>query len=411
MEQPVASAVTSGRFAVATRIAVASWAFVVLEQVASLLIWERAGFAAPAYLFMHGPAGLIALHASLGAQAGSALVLTMRRPDNRVGWAIMAFSAVTASATPVMAATAGVTAAAAPDATVTWLAWLVSWVVFPAASFLAFMLAFIFPTGRLVSARWRRGLAVIGLAAGLAAFGIAVRAGPLLFFPAIANPIAPHAAPGGDLLAPAAIVLLAVSGILAGVALAGRYRVSDAVARVQIRWYIASGVMLAFAYVSLAAATLFVAPGDPLGEVVETLEFLVLGIPPIAITIAILRYRLYDIDALISRAFVYGALTAVLAGIYTASIRLFNAFFVAATGESSDIALVITTLILATTFTPMKRRLELIAERRLSPEGSEEGGNPVPSPAARELLDDPAFTAALDERIRAVLAERQDRLP
>jgi hypothetical protein len=157
------------------------------------------------------------------------------------------------------------------------------------------------------------------------------------------------------------------------------------------------------------AAILALAPSDRLGEIIQTLQFVMLGIPPVAITIAILRYRLYDIDSIISRAFVYGALTAVLAGIYTASIRLFNAIFVATTGENSDIALVITTLLLATTFTPIKRRLELLAGRRMGPEHAEVDVA-MPSRGAEALLDDPAFTAALDERIRAALSARSDQV-
>jgi hypothetical protein len=79
---------------------------------------------------------------------------------------------------------------------------------------------------------------------------------------------------------------------------------------------------------------------------------------PIAATIAILRYHLYDIETIIGRTLVYGGLTAILAGMYAAAIRLFNWLFVEMTGESSDAALVLTTLVLATTFTPIKGWLE-----------------------------------------------------
>jgi hypothetical protein len=85
---------------------------------------------------------------------------------------------------------------------------------------------------------------------------------------------------------------------------------------------------------------------------------------PVAALFAMLRYRLYDIDRVIGRTFVYGALTAILAGLYAASIRLFTSFFVDVTRQSSDTALVLTTLVLATTFTPIKSWLEGVAAAR-----------------------------------------------
>src|SRR4029453_14229739 len=70
---------------------------------------------------------------------------------------------------------------------------------------------------------------------------------------------------------------------------------------------------------------------------------------------------LWEIDRLVERTFVYGALTAILAGLYAATIRLLEALFVGVTGQSSDAALIIATLVLATTFTPGKSRLEHLA--------------------------------------------------
>jgi len=91
--------------------------------------------------------------------------------------------------------------------------------------------------------------------------------------------------------------------------------------------------------------------------------WLALGALPVAIGIAVLRHRLYDIDVLISRTFVYGSLLALAAGIYSASIRLFQYFFVLATGNKSDFAFVISTLILGAAFLPARKRLEQVADR------------------------------------------------
>jgi hypothetical protein len=117
---------------------------------------------------------------------------------------------------------------------------------------------------------------------------------------------------------------------------------------------------------------------------------------PVAALIAILRDRLYDIDRLISRTFVYGLLTAILAGLYSALIRLFNAIFVDVTGQSSEIALVMTTLILATTFTPIKQRLEKVVARRLASPAATAGAGTTP--AAAPIVD----ADELDRRIEAI---------
>jgi hypothetical protein len=94
------------------------------------------------------------------------------------------------------------------------------------------------------------------------------------------------------------------------------------------------------------------------------LWFLALSLVPVCLTISILRYRLYEIDFFINRALVYGGLTAILAGVYTASIRLFQSMFIAVTGDESDAAIVLTTLVLASAFTPVRTRLQTAVDRR-----------------------------------------------
>jgi len=94
------------------------------------------------------------------------------------------------------------------------------------------------------------------------------------------------------------------------------------------------------------------------------LWFVALATVPITLTISILRHRLYDIDVIIHRALVYGSLTAILAGLYAASISLFQRGFVAVTGQKSDAAIVLTSLILASAFTPIRTRLQAAVDRR-----------------------------------------------
>jgi len=85
---------------------------------------------------------------------------------------------------------------------------------------------------------------------------------------------------------------------------------------------------------------------------------------PIAIGIAILRYRLYEIDTLINRALVYGSLTATLVGLYLVGIVVLQRFFVVLTGQQSTLAVVASTLLIAALFNPLRRRIQRFIDRR-----------------------------------------------
>ena len=88
---------------------------------------------------------------------------------------------------------------------------------------------------------------------------------------------------------------------------------------------------------------------------------------PVSFAISIFRYRLWDIDLVISRVIMYAALSAVLGGMYSSSIALSQRLFVALTGEKSDAAIVITTLVVASTFTHVRGRLQSVADRYVKP--------------------------------------------
>jgi hypothetical protein len=150
-----------------------------------------------------------------------------------------------------------------------------------------------------------------------------------------------------------------------------RYRrVSTPAQREQTRWVLFGlvawiGLLMLQSVPYLLLASL--PPGTPApawAAASGALWWFTISIIPVTLTIAILRYRLYAIDLIVNRALVYGALTAILAGLYAASISLFQKLFIALTGQKSDAAIVLTTLILASTFTPIKTRLQAIVDRR-----------------------------------------------
>jgi hypothetical protein len=224
------------------------------------------------------------------------------------------------------------------------------------------LLLLLFPTDRLLGSRWRFVVAMTVVGVVLYDVGQVVQRGAIdeVRFPGLQNPLgAPEGlAPIADLMAVFGNVLVTVAALLAATSLVLRYRRADAVEAAQIRWIalVAGSAAIAFAISAL--------PVDPESEVAFGIGLVLLSCTPIAIGIAITRYHLFDIDRLINRTLVYGSLTAILAGVFTAAIGLAQRVFVAATGEKSDAAIVITTLVVATLYAPLRRRLEAIVDRR-----------------------------------------------
>jgi hypothetical protein len=137
-----------------------------------------------------------------------------------------------------------------------------------------------------------------------------------------------------------------------------RFRRASSAEREQLKWIISAAAVLAITIFSgIPAASLGVEETIWQGAVLIGFTAV-----PIAAGIAILRYRLYDIDFIINRALVYGLLTAFLAGLYAAAIQLFKVVFEALTGENSDASIILTTLLLAAVFTPAKNRLQKLVD-------------------------------------------------
>jgi hypothetical protein len=151
-----------------------------------------------------------------------------------------------------------------------------------------------------------------------------------------------------------------------------RYRkVSDADARQQTKW-ITFGIAIAFVahftyWMLREFVPAFIQPtaeGLIFQLVGVTLYHLFMLLVPLAFTYAILRHRLYQIDLIINRTLVYVPLSAIVAGIYTASVTLFKGVFVTVTGETSDVAIVLATLVIVALITPLKDWLQGFVNRR-----------------------------------------------
>ena len=251
------------------------------------------------------------------------------------------------------------------------VAWLSLWTSLPAAALLGIFLPLLFPDGHLPSPRWR---VAAWLGAGLLAVAVVLAmlapSGYGRGFSAIRNPIGIESA--RDAFALAGIV---VNGLFLALVFASVLSVflpvrrADEVQRLQIKWFSYAMVLL-FASFLASIASDWLSNFAPLEEVLAAVAMTAL---PTAVGIAVLRYRLYEIDVLISRTLLYGVLTALLAGLYTASIALFQRLFVATTGQSSDLAIVLTLFVLATLFTPLRTRLQTGMDRYLKLEPVAQG--------------------------------------
>jgi hypothetical protein len=240
-------------------------------------------------------------------------------------------------------------------------AWLTSWIV-PIIIGLSLFYILLFPTGRLPSRRWRSlawlivAFVLVGVISG------AFSSGPVEGLGPIRNPLGIVSFPNvyGAVLDIMAAVLL----VAAAASVFVRLRHAIGVESQQIKWfaYAAAATVIGL-FLAYVIPTMI---DTPLWFERAAYAVLIAVIPsiPISIGIAILRYRLYDIDIIINRTLVYGSLTVTLVALYFGGIVLLQSVFVVFTGERSTLAVVASTLLIAALFNPMRRRIQSFIDRR-----------------------------------------------
>src|SRR5215218_4229455 len=235
-------------------------------------------------------------------------------------------------------------------------AWFGSWVWTAQLIALTFLLL-LFPDGRLPSPRWRPVAWCAGLGLGGFVVGYAFDAGPLEDFPQVVNPygidspVVSVVGVAGGLVVVGSMVASAVSVIV-------RARHAGRVERQQIKWLAYGGAVVVG--ISLAAGAIAI---WSVTVTILIINLALLGLP-LFTGIAIVRYRLYDIDIIINRTLVYGSLTATLIALYFGGIVVLQGVFLALTGEKSTLAIVASTLLIAALFTPLRRRIQGFIDRR-----------------------------------------------
>jgi hypothetical protein len=311
---------------------------------------------------LNGVAGLATwpqLGATLTFSAVGALVAA-RQPRNAVGWLLLAVglcltvSFVSESYARYVLVTAPGSLPGGRYAPFLFLPY------FGAVAILGCFLPLYFPTGRLLSPRWRpvlwSGAAFLVLA--VVGNGLQPQAEPLPGLRPVHNPILylPAAKPLLDRLLGLAgpCALVALGGAVA--ALVVRFRRARGIERQQLKWFTYAAALTPLPFVVYEV--------DP--SVFQLLFTLALPLVPISVGMAILRYRLYDIDRLINRTLVYGLLTALLAGVYAGLVLVLGQLFGGIGGDPPSWAVAGATLAVAALFQPARRRIQQVVDRRFN---------------------------------------------
>jgi len=241
-------------------------------------------------------------------------------------------------------------------------AWLTSWVWIAGGSLILFVFLF-FPDGRLPSPRWRPVAWLVLIGAALAAAPFAFGPGPLEGSSEGARVINPVGIEGSagllHLFERVSLVLLVPISVALILSFFVRFRRARGDERQQIKW-VAYGVAL----FTLAIVVVTIWPSldrSVVGNVLFLVGFLAI---PAAMALAILKYRLYDIDIVINRTLVYGALSLTLALVYFGSIALLQGTWIALAGQTSQLAVVASTLLIAALFNPIRHRIQAFIDRR-----------------------------------------------
>jgi hypothetical protein len=298
--------------------------------------------------------------AGVSAATVGALVAS-RRPRHRVGWLLVALGlSLAASGFTFSYTRYGLVARPGVLPAAGYLAGFANGAVFLSLSLTGFVLL-LTPTGKLPSPRWR-WWARIQVAALVVAFLTSALAPMPLYpeYPEIGNPLGVAALADGPLTAAFPVgALLILVGLMAGAgSLLSRFRRAHGLERLQLRW-LAWGAALA-AVALLVALTALVVEGDSV--VLQAAVGICVALLPLATGAAILRYRLYDLDRIISRTLAYGLLTVLLglgyAGIVLGLGRLLP--------QGSSLAVAAATLAVAAVFQPARRRIQQTVDRRFN---------------------------------------------
>jgi hypothetical protein len=359
---------------VATALLVAS----VTSVFAGIVLWAGQRFQTPPVSFIDSQLVFVAEMFYAVAYAGMGWLLATRLPRNILGWVFQVLGlAMAAQLLVTFYVQEGHEAFRQLSYPLLVAAWIASSAHLPMLAVLTNMVFLRFPTGRPLTPRWRGAGWLAFFGALLVIVGMGLEPSGLTWYPSLTNVFAAPFA-WRPLLGP--ITLLGVSMLIVGVAIGTasivvRYHRSNDRERAQLRWIAVAVVLLAVAGVPFVIVRYGLQADYATGHLLLATALTAGCLLPLAAAVAILHHRLYDIDLILNRALVYIPLTGILGGLYAAGVALFQRLFVAVTGDRSDGAVVITTLILAGMFTPARNGLQSFVDRRFKPLGATPEGH------------------------------------
>lgn len=325
-------------------------------------------------------------------------LIASRRAGNRIGWLLLGGTCLISFGGMALDY-AVYTLLTAPRALPAgeWMLWVGAWARSLGFFTLVIFVPLVFPNGKLPSPRWRR-VARFALG-GAAVFTLVVMFSPTnqteLRLPPLANPLGIALAP--NIYGPLngiSFLWIGAATILAAASVVIRFRRAVGEERQQLKWFAYAGVLAAIVFLIILIGV-FLLSDAVMAAIGGTLFSLLLAGFPIAIGVAILKYRLYEIDLLINRTLVYLPLTAMLAGIFAASITLTQKLFVALTGEKSDAATVLTTLIVVAAFEPLKTGLQHLVDKRFKQPHKKFGSLAEQVRSVLQVIDEKEITGRL----------------
>ncbi len=284
-------------------------------------------------------------------------LVASRHPSNPIGWILCSFTAIQGVSlvlegyTEYYLSSGGGSLRVAEAA-----AWVNNW-SYVSAFLTVTLVLLLFPDGHLPSRRWAPALWCCLVGNALFAAGVALDTGPLHEYPEIVNPLGiSHGL--ASVIGPIGITLTLIALFASAGSVIVRFRRSTGVERQQIKWLAVASVIAAAAM--LGAAAIGFAGSDNLANAVIVLGILCI---PVAIGVAMLRYRLYDVDRVISKTLVYGSMTVVLGASYVGLVLAGQALFSAFAG-GSNLAIAVSTLAVAALFLPARSRVQRFVDRR-----------------------------------------------